>query len=145
MRLPIALLAAALLAASPAAAYVVIEMERLMVSSVQPAPLERDDALFVALSPVDCPADAGRRTGESDGACVAVDATLVRADGTTEHIDRDGVDDLGIWVAPDEAICLGSDDCDDLLWICENDSGCEFTCHVALPDEGQACIFGSTD
>jgi prepilin-type N-terminal cleavage/methylation domain-containing protein len=48
---------------------------------------------------------------------------------------------------PSEAICVGSEDCDDLISLCEQDpDDCTFTCHIAIPNpDGQACIFGSTD
>ena len=80
--------------------------------------------------------------------CIAIAATVFRANGQIETIGgAQFSDDFSVLRPLAEATCLGSSDCDDLISLCEQQGDeCSFTCHIAIPnDEGQACVFGSTD
>lgn len=79
--------------------------------------------------------------------CIALSGNVFRANGHVETIGGAQLaDDFSI-VRPNlEVTCIGSDDCDDVLHMCEQTDGCKFTCHIAIPnDDGQACVWGSTN
>ncbi len=79
--------------------------------------------------------------------CVAIAGSVFRSTGQVETIGgAQSADDFSILRPNAEATCIGSSSCDDLISLCEQQGDeCSFTCHIAVPGSGQACVFGSTD
>jgi hypothetical protein len=78
--------------------------------------------------------------------CINLGGTVVQGNGQVRAVSHaQFADDFSILRPSSRAVCVGSASCDELLDLCEKSSGCSFTCHVAIPSEGQACVFGSTD
>jgi hypothetical protein len=78
--------------------------------------------------------------------CINVGGTVIRSSGKAEAVS--GVqfaDDFSVLRPSSEATCIGFDDCDHLLELCEQTAGCSFSCRIAIPHNGQACAWGSTD
>ena len=79
--------------------------------------------------------------------CINLGGTVVWQDSSIRAgSPAQFADDFSILRPNSEATCVGSASCDDLLDLCEQNQGCSFTCHIAIPNpSGQACVFGSTD